>query len=764
MEVADAKADRQHAARRARRWNPARLARLARKELREVLRDRRTLVTLVLMPLIVYPLLSMIFHKVLLSGYGAGGVIEYSVALESERDAELIWDLLEEGEQALQQDTPRPKPTESEKEAEEAKASGGASTTAPEVPESAEMAGAHELPDAAPLVPQIELRLVPYQAVNVPREVAEGAFTIGLRVRRNEDAELAGGKIPIECEIILRRGSPAGEAAAEYVQRRLNALNRSYLRSRLRELGDSGSVPADVTRTPVGEAEGMAFSLSTVVPLILIMMTITGAVYPAIDTTAGERERGTLETLIAAPVPRLALLAAKYVAVLTVASLTATVNLAAMSATLLSTGLGRLLVGEDGISPLVVLQVFALMLLFAALFSAVLLVLSSFARSFKEAQAYLIPLMLASIAPGVLSLTPGIELTGLLAVTPLVNIVLLARDLLEGQAAVLPATLVVLTTCMYAFLALAAAARIFGADAILYGSPGSLSDMFRRRQRVAEAPSPAAALFSLAVIFPLYVYATGFLAQGQADDAAWLIASGLLTGLIFGGVPLLFARLERVRLGGGLQIRQAKPLHYAAALVLGLTLWPLAQEIALLGRKLGLMTLPEEFVQEVLRRVDVWQELPLVLPLTALAVMPAIFEELYFRGYLFAALRKRFSPPATICITAIVFGAFHVLIAGAVPATERLLPSTFLGIFLGILCYITRSILPGMLLHACHNGLLITATRYRDRLEQLAWLDSPDEHVPAVLLAGSVAGLLLALAMLWLAERVSWSSRFGVSS
>jgi sodium transport system permease protein len=58
-----------------------------------------------------------------------------------------------------------------------------------------------------------------------------------------------------------------------------------------------------------------AVSLTTLIPLILILMTITGAVYPAIDLTAGERERGTLETLMAAPVPRLGLLAAKYVAV-----------------------------------------------------------------------------------------------------------------------------------------------------------------------------------------------------------------------------------------------------------------------------------------------------------------------------------------------------------------------------------------------------------------------------------------------------------------
>jgi sodium transport system permease protein len=107
--------------------------------------------------------------------------------------------------------------------------------------------------------------------------------------------------------------------------------------------------------------------------MILILMTITGAVYPAIDLTAGERERGTLETLMAAPVPRLELLAAKYVAVLTVALLTAGANLLAMTVTLFSSGLGELVFGEAGLSPLVMVQVLGLLVLFAAFFSAILL-------------------------------------------------------------------------------------------------------------------------------------------------------------------------------------------------------------------------------------------------------------------------------------------------------------------------------------------------------------------------------------------------------
>src|SRR5438270_3896964 len=111
-------------------------------------------------------------------------------------------------------------------------------------------------------------------------------------------------------------------------------------------------------------------------------MTMTGAVYPAIDLTAGERERGTLEVLVAAPIPRLSVLLAKYVAVLTVAMLTALVNLGMMALTLHVTGIGAAVFG-DALNLLVLVQVLALLLLFAAFFSAVVLTLTSFARSFK---------------------------------------------------------------------------------------------------------------------------------------------------------------------------------------------------------------------------------------------------------------------------------------------------------------------------------------------------------------------------------------------
>ena len=308
------------------------------------------------------------------------------------------------------------------------------------------------------------------------------------------------------------------------VEQRLQAVNNDYARRLLKQSRPAVPGPSDVVMKVLKRRPSAKFSLATFVPLMLILMTVTGAVYPAIDLTAGERERGTLEVLVAAPVPRLQLLGAKFVAVLTVAILTAIVNLLAMLVTVYASGLENLVFGDLGFSWLVMGQILALLCLFAAFFSAVLLALTSFARSFKEAQAYLIPLMLVALAPGVFSLTPGLKMSGLLSVTPLINIVLLGRDLFEGRMVPKLFAWAVISTALYAMLALAVAARVFGSDAILYGSQGSVRDLFRRPKESRLVPTLTQAMLALAVLFPAFVVLSSL---ARADVAGQHVRAAL---------------------------------------------------------------------------------------------------------------------------------------------------------------------------------------------------------------------------------------------
>src|SRR5262245_8679159 len=355
-----------------------RLGRLILKELREVLRDRRTILTLVLMPVLVYPLLSVAFQQFFLASAKAHQSPDYLVVFADQEEAALVVDYWQ--------------------------------VTAARVPKPP------VLPSPGVPDPPAEDRLPVRVGVREDLEeaVLQGRFDLGIRLRdleRWQEAQRAGYRpdqnLRLECELVYVQGSPQAEAAREYVERLFAAANARFLQARLNVLGVQGqrADPVRVAYEPRRDPGlGGAFSLTTFIPLILILMTITGAVYPAIDLTAGERERGTLEILVAAPVPRMALLCAKYAAVVTVAVLTATVNLVMMTVTLQVSGLAQRLGGDLDLTVGTVLLVFGLLLLFAAFYSAVLLVLTSFARSFKEAQQYLIPLMLLSLAPGLMGM------------------------------------------------------------------------------------------------------------------------------------------------------------------------------------------------------------------------------------------------------------------------------------------------------------------------------------------------------------------------
>jgi ABC-2 type transport system permease protein/sodium transport system permease protein len=700
-----------------------------RKELRETLRDRRTVITLVLMPLLVYPLLSISFNKSMLLTAEQAEQPSLTIGLESRQDLELLEKLLLEGERLVQ----------AKKQARNQRTKGSSRLDAPS-------GGSPDSP------PDVALRW--FGGAKLETHVANLDVHVGV-IMRTADADANGGDamLPVQCEVLFRENSPMSLRAMQFVETRLQAVNEATLRTRLAQLRVPVQLPAEVSLRSISTGSGAPFSLATLVPLVLILMTITGSVYPAIDLTAGERERRTMETLIAAPISRMALLVAKYAAVLIVAVLTAMVNLLAMTVTLLTSSLGVQLFPE-GLSPLLFIEIFGLMILFAAFFSAIVLTLTSFARSFKEAQAYLIPVMLLAISPGLLSLMPGLELSGTLAVAPLVNIVLLSRDILEGTAQPAMAFLAVVSTGVYAIAAIAIASRVFGNDALLYASRGSWSELFQRPDQPIPAATPATTLACLATLFPTYFVMANLTQRLRLDMQSQILANALVTIMVFGLWPLLFALAQHVKIRSGFQVFAPPWLASVCALLLGLTLWPVAYELYLVGERIGLVSLGKSQYSMAQQIVDTFRGLSPFALLGALAVIPAVMEEFFFRGYLFKGLRSRFPGPLIIVVTALIFGLFHVLSPTAL-MPERFLPSTMLGLVLGWVCYRTGSVVPGMLLHACHNGLLLMMVQQQDWLASRGWNVENSMHVPLSWLAATSGIALAAAAVLFLTTRRS---------
>lgn len=694
--------------------------RLAMKELKEILRDRRTITTLVLMPLLVYPLMGVLVKRGLISSVPLAGSAAFRIAIESGEESGQSMRELSAGSLLL---PPEPTPASSRDPLAE--------LAAADAEEPAE-----QFYETEP-------------GVSAESEVRNGHADLGVRIAAAEPGP-DGISRGLRWTLFRREGSSFSDDAYDFVVRRLKALNEKRIQDTLTAAGIVVQQRAEITEELVTVDSEPPSPLITFIPLVLVLMTMTGAVYPAIDLTAGERERGTMEILVAAPVSRLSLLAGKFVAVLVVAVLTASVNMLSMFATLFTLGLDSAVLGSSGVRliPLVLLM----MVVFAGFFSAVLLSLTSVARSFKEAQAYLIPLMLVSLTPGVFSLMPDLQMGPLLAVTPLVNIVLTGRDLMQGNFHLLSFAIVILSTTFYGVTALAGAARVFGSDSVLYGSTSSWTSLFRSSGERRAYATPSAAVFSLAIVFPLFIVVGTIpsrLGQSLSLDLSQVLLLNIVVFLIvFVAVPFTVLRMSHVSPSSGLSLNPRVPaLSLLSAALFGVSMWAVLYELNLV---VGIDSRTEELSRIMKSVVEGLQQSPLAIKLAALAFAPALCEELFFRGFLQTSLRQRYSAVTSILTSAVLFGLFHIVVRDQL-FLERLIPSTLMGVILGLLLERSGSLYPGMLLHALHNGLLICLVHYKSRLEQLGIGLEERIHlpimwfVPALLVAFAAAGLLWAL-------------------
>lgn len=188
-------------------------------------------------------------------------------------------------------------------------------------------------------------------------------------------------------------------------------------------------------RSTANKREQTGAMIGGMVPYILLMVCLISAMYPAIDTGAGEKERGTLETLLLAPVPRTNIVLAKFLMLFTVGLTSALLMIASLGLLMI---FGGTLLSADIASMarsigLLDLAMVALMLVpTAAIFAAILLSISVYAKSYKEATGMISPLMIVTVLPTLVALLPGVELNWKWAMVPLTNVSLAMKELVKG--------------------------------------------------------------------------------------------------------------------------------------------------------------------------------------------------------------------------------------------------------------------------------------------------------------------------------------------
>ncbi|ELX12565.1 ABC-2 family transporter [Janthinobacterium sp. HH01] len=217
--------------------------------------------------------------------------------------------------------------------------------------------------------------------------------------------------------------------------------------------------------------EQMGAVVGGMLPYILLMVCVMAAMYPAIDTGAGEKERGTLETLLLAPVSRTALVMAKFLMLFTVGLTSALLMIGSMGMLLYFFGA---LIGGDLVQMvraigLLDLAMVALMLVpTAAIFAAILLSISVYAKSYKEAAGLISPLIIVTILPTLVALLPGVELNWKWAMVPLTNVSLAMKELVKGTMDYSMFSVILLSTTLTAGALLALCRWWFNREQVLF--------------------------------------------------------------------------------------------------------------------------------------------------------------------------------------------------------------------------------------------------------------------------------------------------------
>ena len=394
-----------------------------KKELTEALRDRRTVISTVLVPLLLFPVLSV--------GFGS-----LAVALVGKAKEEVPKVMLLGGEDS------------------------------PAIVEG--------------LTKLNTIQIVP-TASNWKDEIINKEIRAAVEIPPGFQADVAGQKSDT-VTISNYQGELKSEFATDKIETYMKEYRDKVVRGRLaaKNLPETVLKPFEVKRENVAPEEkvsGAAFG--GIIGYMVILLCMTGAMYPAMDLTAGEKERGTMETILSSPISRMHLVLGKFFLILTAALGTAALSVLSMgvSFSVLGHYIGKSAGGKAEASefllklgPKAVSSVFLMALPIAVLFSATLMTIALFAKTYKEAQSYLTPMTFVVIIPAVAAMLPGVELTSKLALVPILGTSLLCKELVAGTYHWDLITIIFLSNCVYAAVALFLAIKMFQRESVLFRS------------------------------------------------------------------------------------------------------------------------------------------------------------------------------------------------------------------------------------------------------------------------------------------------------
>ena len=622
-----------------------------KKEMIDILRDKRTLFMGIILPLILYPVIMIIMTQIMTMSMGSIEEKDINIAFEKNPSKELV-SLIE---------------NQTDKNTE---------------------------------------RINIVTTNNYKKDLQDGNIDAYIGVK---------GKNKIENYKIYINSSKENSSS---VNSKLEEIFTIYKDRKVKNKIEQSKLDVKETLNPVvyqtvdvAEDEDVAgLVLGGILPFILIMGVLLGAIYPAIDSMAGEKERGTLETLFTLPISNLELVMGKYMAVSLCAIVTAILNVVSILMTLiyiLTTGelTGQLIFGSLKLSSLVfpLFITIICVCLFAMVVSAISMCVCSLAKSFKDAQNYITPVMFLVLIPSYVSMIPNISLDRTTAVIPVVNISLLIKSVLTNNTNLGLIALVFISNFAFVILSVIILSKMFNSEEILFGNSRNFS-FLEKRSNIKKGTIPTVSdgviLYAVGLVLLIYV--------GSYIQLKLKMTGIVLTQVMIISLPILFAFYIKSDFKKVFSLKLPKFKHLLGSAIL----WIGCYLLVFILTNIIMYYFPQN--QEIVEGLNdaLFIKDNLLLNLLIVAVMPAICEEMFFRGFILTSFKNnQKSYKGAIIFSGILFGIMHMDFI-------RIIPTSILGISFAYAVCKSNSIGVGMFMHFLNNGFAVIVTHMSSKLVQ----------------------------------------------
>ncbi|MEE5990161.1 MAG: ABC transporter permease subunit/CPBP intramembrane protease [Lachnospiraceae bacterium] len=656
---------------------------LYKKEITDILRDKKTILMMIVVPLILYPLMFLGSMALFSSILSASTSKAYTVALDGVNDPDTMKQYFKDNEEHFKYTFIIKEPGEGET-------------------------------DAAML-----------EAGTIDAYVAES-------VSDNHPY----------FEIAYRASETDSQTAAGMVEKMLSKY-RDELRS---EAFIEQGLDEKAMMNPIGffmkdyssNEENVGFLMGYILPFLLIVSILMGALYPAIDTTAGEKERGTLETLLTLPVNNMELITAKFLAVSTIAVAAAILNLLSMGGLTAFMASSMNMLSEnmnvDLVSFIPSMGVtFICILVFALFASAVSLCSCIMAKSFKEAQNLTTPIMLIFLLGGMAGMIPSLELTEKTALIPVVNITLLIASIFKFHFDLSIIAIVLFSNIAYSALAVVIMTRLFSSEDILFADSAASFRIMEKRADIKKGQIPG--MGDLVLLFAILLL--GLLFIGGLFAGKFGLWGVIMEQLMFLVITVFY--------GWYIKVDFKKLFHFNGFNIRGLAgsvlAWAGAYLILVLLSALLAAFFPENADNTAL--YDLWGNNPVWLAVVSSALAPAICEEVMFRGFMLGTLENKYSAVKAVILTGILFGAYHMSLNG-------LIIIGLLGIVQSYIVNRTKSIYLTMITHFINNLLAVLSVLYEEQFTKALPFLAGDELPASTMIIMALSGAVLLSLGMWM--------------